>query len=40
LAKIQPKNKEELLNMQYEGLKFIESVPYKKKGTILVYEVL
>jgi len=40
LAKIQPKSKEELLNIQYDGLKFIESVPYKKKGTMLVYEVL
>ena len=40
LAKVQPKSKEELLNMKYEGLKFIESVPYKKKGTMLVYEVL
>jgi len=40
LAKIQPKDKKELLEMQYEGLKFIESIPYKKKGTMLIYEVL
>lgn len=40
LAQVQPKDEQELLNMQYEGLKFIESVPYKSKGTMLVYEVL
>ncbi|MDF1881451.1 peroxide stress protein YaaA [Sulfurimonas sp. MAG313] len=40
LSKIQPKTKEELLGIEYEGLKFIESVPYKKKGTMLIYEVL
>jgi len=40
LAKIQPKTKDELLSIEYEGLKFVESVPYKKQGTMLVYEVL
>lgn len=40
LSKIQPKTKEELLCIEYEGVKFIESLPYKKKGTMLVYEVL
>jgi len=40
LAKLQPKTKEELLAIDYEGLKFIESLPYKKQGTMLVYEVL
>jgi len=40
LSNVQPKSKEELLSIEYEGLKFIESIPYKKKGTMLVYEVL
>jgi len=40
LSQVQPKTTEELLNIQYEGLQFIESLPYKKKGTMLVYEVL
>jgi len=40
LAKLQPQTKDELLAIEYEGLKFIESLPYKKKGTMLVYEVL
>ncbi len=40
LAQVQPSNKEELLAIEYEGLKFIESLPYKKQGTMLVYEVL
>jgi len=40
LSKVQPQTKQELLDMKYEGLKFIESVPYKKKGTMLIYEVL
>jgi len=40
LAKVQPQTRDELLAMQYEGLNFIESIPYKKKGTILIYEVL
>ncbi len=40
LAQIRPKDEKELLGIQYEGLKFIESVPYKSKGTMLVYEVL
>ena len=40
LAKIQPKDEKELREISYEGLKFLESVPYKKKGTMLVYEVL
>jgi len=40
LSKLQPKTQEELMAIKFEGLKFIESVPYKKKGTMLVYEVL
>ena len=40
LAKYQPKTKEELLAINYDGLKFIESVPYKKQGTMLIYEVV
>ena len=40
LAQIQPKDEKELLDIQYEGLKFIESVSYKSKGTMLIYEVL
>ncbi|HIC43488.1 MAG TPA: YaaA family protein [Sulfurimonas sp.] len=40
LAKVQPTTKEELLDIQYEGLNFIESIPYKKTGTMLVYEVI
>jgi len=40
LSKLQPKTQEELINIEFEGLKFIESIPYKKKGTMLVYEVL
>lgn len=39
LAQIQPQNEKELLAIEYEGLKFIESVPYKK-GKMLVFEVL
>ena len=39
LSKQQPKTKEELLNIKLEGLEFIEAIPYKKKGTMLVYEV-
>lgn len=40
LAKVQPKDKEELLAIEYDGLNYIESVPYKKRGTMLIYEVL
>lgn len=40
LSKVQPKTKEELIGIEYEGLKLMESVPYKKKGTMLVFEVL
>jgi cytoplasmic iron level regulating protein YaaA (DUF328/UPF0246 family) len=40
LSKLQPKTKEELMAIEFEGLKFIETVPYKKKGTMLIYEVL
>lgn len=40
LSKVQPQTKEELLNIEYEGLRFIESVSYKKKGTMLIFEVL
>jgi len=40
LSKVQPKDEDELRNISYEGLKFLESVPYKKKGTMLIYEVL
>lgn len=40
LAQIQPKDEKELLDTDYDGLKFIESIPYKSKGTMLVYEVL
>ncbi len=40
ISKIQPKTAEELLAIEYEGLKFIESIPYKKKGTMLIYEVI
>jgi len=40
LAKVQPKSKQDLLDIQYEGLKFVEAVSYKKKGTMLIYEVL
>jgi len=40
LSKVQPKNEDELRNIVYEGLNFIEAIPYKKKGTMLVYEVL
>ena len=40
LAKLQPKTLEELLNIEYGGLKFIESTTYKKQGTMLIYEVL
>ena len=39
LSKIQPKDEEELLSIEYEGLKFIETVAYKK-GKMLIYEVL
>ncbi len=39
IGQIQPKNETELLNIVYEGLRFIESVPYKK-GKMLVFEVL
>ena len=39
LSKIQPKNEEELLSIEYDGLKFIETVEYKK-GKMLIYEVL
>ncbi len=40
LSQIQPKDEEELLAIKYEGLSFIESIPYKKHGTMLVYEVM
>jgi len=40
LSKLQPKTKEELMAIEFKGLKFIESVPYKRKGTMLVYEVI
>lgn len=40
LSKVQPQTKEELLKIEYEGLRFVESVPYKKKGTMLIFEVL
>lgn len=40
LSQIQPKDEKELLEIHYEGLKFIESIPYKSNGTMLVYEVL
>jgi uncharacterized protein len=40
LAQVQPENEKALLQMHYEGLNFIESIPYKKHGTMLVYEVL
>jgi cytoplasmic iron level regulating protein YaaA (DUF328/UPF0246 family) len=39
LAQIQPKNEEELLAIAYEGLRFVESVAYKK-GKMLVFEVV
>lgn len=38
LAQIQPKNEEELLAISYEGLRFVESIAYKK-GKMLVFEV-
>ena len=40
LSQIRPEDENELLQIQYEGLKLVESVPYKSKGTMLVYEVL
>ncbi len=40
LASIQPSTLEELMNIKFEGLEFIESLPYKKLGTMLVYEVI
>ena len=40
LSQVQPKDEKELLAIQYDGLEFIESIPYKKHGTMLVYEVL
>lgn len=40
LSKLQPQSKEELLAIEYDGLRFLEAVPYKSKGTMLVYEVL
>jgi len=40
IANIQPKTQEELCKIEFEGLKFIESLTYKKKGTMIVYEVL
>lgn len=39
LSKLQIETKEELMKVEFEGLEFIESIPYKKKGTMLVYEV-
>ncbi|MBE0498977.1 MAG: YaaA family protein [Campylobacterales bacterium] len=39
LAQIQPKNEEQLLAIAYEGLRFVESVEYKK-GKMLVFEVV
>lgn len=39
LASAQPTTPDELINIKFEGLKFIESIPYKKLGTMLVYEV-
>lgn len=40
LSQVQPKNEKELCDIEYEGLRFIESIPYKTNGTMLVYEVL
>jgi len=40
LSKLQPTTQEALMNIEFEGLRFIESVPYKKKGTMLIYEVV
>ncbi len=40
VAKIQPRTQEELCEIEFEGLQFIESVKYKKQGTMLIYEVL
>jgi len=40
LSQVQPNDEKELLAIQYDGLEFIESIPYKKHGTMLVYEVL
>ncbi len=39
LSKLQIETKEELMKVEFEGLQFIESIPYKKKGIMLVYEV-
>lgn len=39
LAKIQPKDENELLAIEYEGLKLMETVAYKK-GKMLIYEVI
>jgi len=39
LSKFQIETKEELMKLEFEGLEFIESIAYKKKGTMLVYEV-
>ncbi len=40
IAHLQPKSHEELCKIDIEGLKFVESLKYKKHGTMLVYEVL
>ncbi len=40
IASVQPKTQEELCKIDFEGLRLIESVSYKKNGLMLVYEVL
>ena len=40
IAKNQPKNKEELLQINYKNLNFTESIPYKKGGEMLIYEIV
>ncbi len=40
IARVQPKSHEELCQIDFEGLQFVESLKYKKQGTMLVYEVL
>ena len=40
ISKIQPKTQEELENINFDGLKLIETTKYKKFGKMLVYEVI
>lgn len=40
ISQVKPQNLQELLEIRFDGLEFVESVSYKKYGVIITYKVL